>query len=118
ALRDRGGAGEIAEEDRHLLPFPLDDAAGGPDLVRQLLRQASPGEPRERIFRRRGRRVVQLGELQAAVGAEAEVRLERRAAAPTLRRDARSTGVAELLAGDQLGATRRAPHAIGVRRPT
>ena len=58
------------------------------------------------------------GELQSAVGTEAELGLDTRVAAPALRRDPRSTGVAELLADDQLGATRRAPHGIGVCRPT
>src|SRR5262249_58552665 len=91
----------------------------GSDLVRQLLGKAPAGEPGERIFRRRGRGLVQLaGELQAAVGTETEPRLQGCTAAPTLRCDPRSTGVAELLAGDQLGAPRRAPHAIRVRRPT
>src|SRR5207247_10245127 len=53
--------------------------------------------------------------LEAAVRAEAKVRVDRCAAAPALHCHGRSTRVAEFLPGDQLGAARGAAHMTPVR---
>src|SRR5206468_5392077 len=72
ALRDRGRAREVAEEDGHLLALAGDRLLRGADLVRETLGDLL-GEPLQRIVGRRRWRVVHArgGEIAPAVGAEA-----------------------------------------------
>src|SRR5205807_6354200 len=111
ALGDRGRAREVAEEDGHLLALAGDRLARGADLVREGLGDLL-GEPLDRIVGGRGRGIVHAlrGEIAPTVGAEAELRGQARAAARAHERGARSTGVAESLAGNQLGRAARAAH--------
>src|SRR5262249_13341687 len=83
----------------------------GADFVREALgdlsrhaREAVVGGGRDVVHARRP-------ELDAAVGAEAELRGHTRAARRALRRGARAARVAEALARDQLRPTARAAHA-------